>query len=643
MNFFRCVLLLFPFMSLFSDISYDEIVGMIEDLEYGIAEEQYSSAELDKMCSLVVELARQGILPNQSREDLEQEIQELLRSENTPFYLAFDEGEEFSILPALYASEGTIVKCNWFSTQWRKLVNFVKKNKTVLIIGAVVLVTVGIIYGIYEAVSLAAVEGAAVSAAPSYENNAKMKIENRVEAFKHSLVDEPYFTESSYTMMSERESGRYAGSLLTHETLETIDIQLPAFNASFGHQKIDQQFGTDYAPLFAGSKQEPFYTLLYQLRGEKALKAGFFDLALSDFGQALLHHPHNTTPFLERATAFFELGDYANALRDFDHYGYCSPFSVLADPYFILGFYRGIRDGIYASSQGSFLFFASLIQHPTHCAIQVLDALSRLNALSRTEDLRSLLVPEVFSLVQQWDTLPSRTRGEMAGFAFGKHANPLLPLPLSKMASPELAAILQSFQAAEKALVLETLAAAPDPSAFTQSICAEQKTLALGNDLGFSYREMAQYKEEGILEKRIEESYARAMNNSYARRSFERQLKAKTFLKPHLAQFMPEKKAKDLIHQAGLRTFSNPPGIPKNFRTQIVKEGGILYVHPHHEYTTVCILPGMPHSPFPHLHEPYAKQIIDGVAIDSAGHPVDPSSPEAHIPLAHFRYRLCPL
>ena len=45
------------------------------------------------------------------------------------------------------------------------------------------------------------------------------------------------------------------------------------------------------------------------------------------------------------------------------------------------------------------------------------------------------------------------------------------------------------------------------------------------------------------------------------------------------------------------------------------------YVHPTNNHLRVRVMPGKPHSPFPHQQKPYVVQMKEGKALDKlAGH-----------------------
>jgi len=104
---------------------------------------------------------------------------------------------------------------------------------------------------------------------------------------------------------------------------------------------------------------------------------------------------------------------------------------------------------------------------------------------------------------------------------------------------------------------------------------------------------------------------------------------------------MSESQARELIHQTGVKTFPRPPGIPENFRIQISDRGaGIKYLHPKHTHTSIRVMPGKPHSPFPYQQNPYVIHMKDGKCIDKFGNNLlNGDAPEAHIPYNEFVYR----
>jgi hypothetical protein len=110
-------------------------------------------------------------------------------------------------------------------------------------------------------------------------------------------------------------------------------------------------------------------------------------------------------------------------------------------------------------------------------------------------------------------------------------------------------------------------------------------------------------------------------------------------LKPY-KEFMSEFQCKELIHKTGIPTFPRPAGIPENFRVRISNKGaGLMYVHPSHTHTSIRVMPGKPHSPFPYQQKPYVIYKRNGNTLDKFGNVVDPAAPAAHIPIEEFVFR----
>jgi hypothetical protein len=164
-----------------------------------------------------------------------------------------------------------------------------------------------------------------------------------------------------------------------------------------------------------------------------------------------------------------------------------------------------------------------------------------------------------------------------------------------------------------------------------------RKTVNLGEELGFTAQEMGQLQKAGKLESTIGNACERL--TPPMRESFELYERAQKMLKSY-KEFMPESQVRELIHQTGIKTFPRPQGIPENFKVRLSDRGaGMEYVHPANNHLRVRVMPGKPHSPFPHQQNPYVVQMKEGKALDKFGNPVAKSAPEAHIPLDEFIYR----
>lgn len=276
------------------------------------------------------------------------------------------------------------------------------------------------------------------------------------------------------------------------------------------------------------------------------------------------------------------------------------------------------------------------------------DALGTLARLALEDQwgvIGEVLSPEIHQLVTEWDTLPSDKRGELAGYAFGKHgADIAAPGAVAKIASKnaksarELAAVLKNLQKAEGTLVLETTAGVGNTVKVGEIISNGRNTALLGDELGFTAKEMGQLKQAGKLETTIAKNYENLslpMKESAALYK-----EAQSALKQYAKKPMPEFKVRELIHENGIPTFPTPKGIPENYIVMVSDRGaGMEYVHPTNTHIRVRVMPGKPHSPNPSQQKPYVIQQKNGKAFDRHGNLIQPENPEAHIPLEEFIYR----
>jgi hypothetical protein len=313
------------------------------------------------------------------------------------------------------------------------------------------------------------------------------------------------------------------------------------------------------------------------------------------------------------------------------------------------GFAKGLPKGVYDSGEGVLLFLADFVKHPIQTSKQMIDAITVLADLVRQDEwgaVAEALSPELHQLVTQWDSLPSDQRGELAGYAVGKHgADILAPGALAKVASKsvksaqELVAVCKNIQVAQEILVLETVSGIGVPMKVAEIVEMGKKTVALGEELGFTAKEMGQLHKVGELERVVGKGRDFFAGNPEMQASYDLFENAGKVLGEYKG-FMTESQALELIQQTGVRTFPRPIGIPENFRVKISNDGaGIKYIHPHHEQTYIRVMPGKPHSKNPNQRNPYVVQMKNGKTLDKFGNVVHRDSPEAHIPINEFTYR----
>ncbi|MEM8727852.1 MAG: hypothetical protein AAGE99_03995 [Chlamydiota bacterium] len=213
-------------------------------------------------------------------------------------------------------------------------------------------------------------------------------------------------------------------------------------------------------------------------------------------------NPENRPPYLGRSVSHFDRGRFSAQVEKNPKK---IPFST---PEFTIGFAKGLPKGVYESGKGVVLFFEDMVTHPVRTATQMCDALSTLARLAHDDRwgvIGEALSPEIHQLVTKWDTLPSDKRGELAGYALGKHgADILAPGAIAKIASKsaksvkELTAVLKNLQKAEGTLVLETTAGVGN--------AAEVGKMGafLGEELGFNAKKIEQLQKAGRLEQAID-------------------------------------------------------------------------------------------------------------------------------------------
>ena len=404
-----------------------------------------------------------------------------------------------------------------------------------------------------------------------------------------------------------------------------------------------------YANLLEASRFNSFF---YQTLGEKTLSATDYQQAIQNLGKAIQMNPMDPTPYLERGKVCFESGAYEQSLQDYQQFVALSP--EPSEPFstseFSLGFVRGLHKGVYESGEGLFLFLSDFVKHPINTSKQIIDSVSTLVTLVRQDEwgvIAKALSQELHQLVTEWDSLPSEKRGELAGYAVGKHGTDiLLPGALVKVASKsikaaeELAVVCKNIQFAQETLVLETAAGIGSPSKIAEIIEVGKKTGQLANDLGYSGSELGALKKVGKLEETIANSVEEINKNPPLKASLEVFSKAEKILDPYRKIPMPESEVRTLIQGAGIKTFPRPAGIPENYLVMISERGGgMIYVHPTNNQFSVRVMPGKLHSPNPYQQKPYVNQRVNGKSLDKNGNIVENGFLEAHIPLEEFIYR----
>lgn len=292
-------------------LTYDEILHILDNIESGSLEKQYTEQQLEEVSQFVTFLAHEGILPDDTEynEVLEEDINELLEGEENRLEYAFHAGnyDECFIMPALYTSHSyyNLHHCGWVSKKWKKTKKFVKKHKKAIIIGAVVVVavtavTVAVVSSA-GAAKAAAGAGAAAGAAKTKQKKpsktpppaqtdfvsspeTKKIVDDQVAEFKEFIAEDKQSEPSQkWEDLSFGEKARELGAHLAHEIYDELaelgqfipqlceeineigaklvpeDLKLPSSHSptenynelvAAGHSAIDTSFATDQADLF---------------------------------------------------------------------------------------------------------------------------------------------------------------------------------------------------------------------------------------------------------------------------------------------------------------------------------------------------------------------------------------------------------
>ena len=382
----------------------------------------------------------------------------------------------------------------------------------------------------------------------------KSTIDHQISSFKENIVQNQFFPPANpgeQQSLSWQEDGRVLGSLFAHDSYNSLLNQLPYHSGlaqevqdinskySFpvagrdqgsviGHPEIDRKFSTDYSYLFSNPSQDiDFNALSHQVRGEQALSFGYYNQAVQDFGKAIETDPANPLPYLERGIAHFSLGQYDRSLEDYQQFtsqAQAQKPNPLSVSEFSLGVAKGLPNGVYESGKGLFLFMTDFVKHPIQTSEQIVDSVTTLVNLVRNDEwgvVAETLSPEVHQLVTMWDTLSSEQKGELAGYALGKHgAEILTPGAIAKVASKsvksaqELVAVCKNIQIAQETLILETVAEMGSSAKIAEVVRNGQSMAFLGEELGFTAQEMGQLKKAGQLEGTINSGLEKLISQS---------------------------------------------------------------------------------------------------------------------------------
>lgn len=521
-------------------LTYDQIIHLLEEIEEGELENKCSPEQLDKINQFLALLAIEGILPSDEEEEasITEDVEELLEHrENHPQYtlLSGEYGESLFVPTILNVDRyGFIIPCGWIKKSWKSTKAFVKKHKKAIIIGAIIVVTVSAVTVVMIASSSGAASTLAGSAAAIAASNSsdsdweeessstsssfESTLKEDIQSFKEKVAEENLL-ESSFSEedLSIESKGKTLGNVWAHQTLEGIHNNFESLPSSkgyleLGHREIDKKFPiqNDYLYHQVGfdcdNKVYP-----YQIQAEKAFDLGYYPEAIRNLNQAIDIEPNNSSLYLERAASQFHMGQYEQALQDFEtfttHSSLITEQNPLSISEFSVGFTKGFPQGVYESGKGIMTFLSDFVTHPVHTSAQVVQSLSKLAELVHEEEWEMIgkaMAPEICELVKEWDTLPSDKKGELAGYAIGKHGTDILaPGTIAKVASKsvksakKLATVCKNIKLAEQTLVLETATEIGNSIKVAEVI--QNTTMTVAEKLGFNTYEITQLQNIGKI------------------------------------------------------------------------------------------------------------------------------------------------
>ena len=373
---------------------------------------------------------------------------------------------------------------------------------------------------------------------------------------------------------------------------------------NFYHGQVTEALD-DISAFLESAKKDNVENLLpseaYLNAGIIESEAGLYNNAILSLNQAIDKDPTNKDAYFERAVAYFETGEFDLALKDYLATGFKN--DVEAQSFsldYASGLVKGMRKGIEQEFGDALPAWApmmniglwALMNSPSPSAKFITATLGCVAAVgvALTGDQ---MVTELKELVTNWDQLSQQQKGELTGFIIGKYG-------------------IDIFVAYGSTKCMETY------GALKKANNALTFEMALADEANVG---IVKAKYQGVQKYKKDQEYIQ-----------------KTFGKtPYL-----EAEIKENLQKMGYKTFARPEGIKDSFITRYSDKGcGICYhdpLNPTHEY--VRVMPGNIHSPNPAQQQPYVMHMRNGRALNIEGKEVPKRSPEAHISVEQYVYRV---
>ncbi len=205
------------------------------------------------------------------------------------------------------------------------------------------------------------------------------------------------------------------------------------------------------------------------VKGRAELEAGLYADAVLSLSEAIQQHPHQKEVYLDRAAAYFELGDFDLSIKDYlSSEVQIQPISsgIKATAFFSMGLVRGIVQGgaqagtefvpsLLSSLQGIAHGLWAFAQDPVQVSavfVQAAEECIQFIRENTPQEVLGELVPELKELVEKWPQLKQSQRGELTGCAIGKYGIDIL-------AGAGVARVMQSYRVLKQANNLMTFEA----------------------------------------------------------------------------------------------------------------------------------------------------------------------------------------
>lgn len=350
---------------------------------------------------------------------------------------------------------------------------------------------------------------------------------------------------------------------------------------------------------------------LHQIKGESHAELDQFNEAIISLTKAIEHDPKKKEVYLERASAYFETGDFTKSLEDFLHAEVKTNQLLSHQLEFasglILGIHHGLEEsmsGFIGSAKGLGHGLWALVCDPVDCSKELVDAL-RICILrvknSTSKELFKVIAPELYELATHWDSLTDNNRGLLAGTVVGKYGVEIF----ATYGITKGIKAYRDLSRANKTLTLERAASNPQAAAKLQQ-AAER--CAASN---FTSQEMREKAVDAV--------------KKWGGQQGER--------------LLAEVEVREVLHQYGFRTFERPKGIPENWEIGVAK-GGIIYHQPKNKHNSIRVMDANPFARFSSQKRPYVMRMKDGKPLDKKGTRLTTDKcPEAHISLEEFVFK----